>query len=119
MANALRGEASFEAAGKTYTLCCHVNALCEAEDALGMDIDVLLAKYAGGTSVRLVRGLVWAGLQQKHPCTIEEAGEIIADAGFLNAKAALEKALMNAMPPEATAEENPPKRGRAGTGSSS
>lgn len=118
MANPFRGEASLEAGSKVYTLCISVNALCEAEEVLGVDTDVLVAKYATGTSLILLRGLVWAALQEKHPCSIDEAGEIISVASVVSAKAAVEKALVAAMP-EAPKEKNPPKRGRAGTGSSS
>lgn len=117
MANPLRGQAAFDVDGEAYTLVMDVNALAEAEDALGMDIDLILAKYGQGTSVRLVRALVWAGLREKHPCSIEQAGKLVSGAGFLVAKAVLEKALLNAMPPaEAAKDENPRKRGRAGTG---
>lgn len=115
--NPMRGEAALQAGDTTYTLICDINALCEAEAELGVDIDELLGRYSTGTSTRLVRGLVWAALQAKHPCSIEQAGEIITEAGFLPAKAALEKALMLAMPqPE---EGKPPKkatRAQAGTG---
>lgn len=115
MANAVKGEASFDADGQAYTLVLNINALCEAEDALGMSIDAILARYGTGLSVKLVRGLIWAALQEKHPCDVKEAGRIIDAAGFLEAKAALEKAFVASMP-EAPADENPPKRGRAGTG---
>lgn len=115
--NPLRGEATLQAGENAYTLICDINALCEAEAELGMDIDQLLASYSSGTSVRLVRGLIWAALQPRHPCTIERAGEIIAEAGFMPAKAALEKALLLAMP-EPQEDKSPKKaaKGRAGTG---
>lgn len=115
--NPLRGEATLQAGENTYTLICDINALCEAEAELGMDIDELLGRYSSGTSTRLVRGLIWATLQSKHPCTIERAGEIITEAGFMPAKAALEKALLLAMP--APQEDKSPKKameGQAGTG---
>ncbi len=115
--NPLRGEAVLNAGDTAYTLVCDINALCEAEAELGMDIDEILARYAAGTSTRLVRALVWAALQAKHPCPIDRAGEIVTEAGFLPAKAALEQALMLAMPqPE---EGKPPKKAgkaQAGTG---
>lgn len=118
MANPLRGEAALEVDGQQLTLVIDINALCEAEEALGLDVDLMLAKYAAGTSVRMVRALVWAGLQARHPCTLDEAGGIVSRAGFLPAKAALEKALKAAMPaPEDDRTQNPRKGGRKVAGS--
>lgn len=120
MANAMKGETSLKAGSKEYILVMNINALCEAEDALGMATDEILARYSAGLSVKLLRGLIWAALQAKHPCTVDEAGQIIEAAGVPVAKAALEQAILASMPaPEAAEGENPPKRGRAGTGSSS
>lgn len=116
MANPLRGEASLIAGDATYTLSLHINALCEAEDALGMDIDEILSRYAGGASMRVTRALIWAGLQDKHPCSIDQAGDIMTAAGVPAAKASLEKALISAMPPEEGGKSDPPKRGKGGTG---
>src|SRR3546814_1678827 len=81
MANAVKGEASLKAGDKEYTLVMSVNALCEAEDVLGMATDEILARYSSGLSVKLLRGLIWAALQTNHPCTVDEAGEIIEAAG--------------------------------------
>ena len=115
--NALKGEAVLDAGGESYTLVFDINALCEAEDALAMDVDQLLARYASGTSTRIVRALVWAALQAKHPCTLDTAGEIISRAGFLPAKAALEKALTLAMPmPDPDKPSKKAGGSRAGTG---
>lgn len=115
--NPVKGEAVLQAGDTSYTLALDINALCEAEDALGMDIDLLLTKYASGTSVKLVRGLVWAGLQAHHPCTMQEAGAIVSTAGFLAAKTALEKALTLAMPvPDEDASPKKAKTRGAGTG---
>ncbi|QQN73954.1 hypothetical protein [Croceicoccus sp. YJ47] len=117
MPNAIRGETTLKAGEETYTLLCDINALCLAEEQLGMDIDMLLARYSGGTSTRLVRGLLWAALQAKHECTIEQAGNIITDAGFLSAKAALETALLLAMPaPEDKKPGKAPRKAKVGTG---
>src|SRR3546814_2971317 len=61
-------------------------------------------------------GLIWAALQRNHPCTVDEAGEIIEAAGVPSAKTALEQAILASMPAaEAEEKANPPKRGRAGT----
>src|SRR3546814_5478880 len=89
MANAVKGEASLKAGDKEYTLVMSVNALCEAEDVLGMATDEILARYSSGLSEKLLRGLIWAALQTNHPCTVDEAGEIIEAAGVPSAKTAL------------------------------
>src|SRR3546814_13466412 len=98
MANAVKGEASLKAGDKEYTLVMSVNALCEAEDVLGMATDEILARYSSGLSVKLLRGLIWAALQTNHPCTVDEAGEIIEAAGVPSAKTALEQAILASMP---------------------
>src|SRR3546814_2763667 len=92
------------AGDKEYTLVMSVNALCEAEDVLGMATDEILARYSSGLSVKLLRGLIWAALQTNHPCTVDEAGEIIEAAGVPSAKTALEQAILASMP-AAEAEE--------------
>src|SRR3546814_4234945 len=82
-----------------------------------MATDEILARYSSGLSVKLLRGLIWAALQTNHPCTVDEAGEIIEAAGVPSAKTALEQAILASMPAaEAEEKANPPKRGRAGTG---
>src|SRR3546814_8094157 len=88
-----------------------------SSDLLGMATDEILARYSSGLSVKLLRGLIWAALQTNHPCTVDEAGEIIEAAGVPSAKTALEQAILASMPAaEAEEKANPPKRGRAGTG---
>src|SRR3546814_12441452 len=63
-------------------------------------------------------GLIWAALQRNHPCTVDEAGEIIEAARVPSAKTALEQAILASMPAAPAAEKaNPPKRGRPGTAS--
>src|SRR3546814_17129408 len=116
MANAGKGEASLKAGDKEYTLVMSVNALCEAEDVLGMATAEILARYSSGLSVKLLRGLICAALQTNHPCTVDEAGESIEAAGVPSAKTALEQATLASMPAEAAGEKaNPQKRGGAGT----
>lgn len=111
MVNPLRGATELIAGDERYTLVLDINALCPLEDHLGLSLDMILAQYQAGTSVKLVRAFVWAGLQANHPGTVEDAGTIVAAAGLPAAKAAIEAALIAALP-EADP-ENPPKRGRA------
>lgn len=115
--NRLKGESVLEVDGKPYTLVFDINALCEVEDELGMDVDMLLAKYASGTSAKIVRGMIWAALQKNHPCTVDEVGDLMSAVGFQESKQALERAMAAAFPPpEEVEEKNPPKRRKAGTG---
>ena len=80
--NRLRGEAALVSGTSTYALVYDVNAFCLAETALGRPTDELVDDYdSGRRDLRLTRGLFWAGLQDKHPCTIAEAGDIMSDAG--------------------------------------
>lgn len=120
-ANPLRGEAEFEAAGERYTLSYDVNALILAEEASGMEIDKLLTALERGSSLKVLRAMIWAGLQAKHDCHLIQAGEIIQAATAGIAGDAMRKAIAGAFPPPAEAPtENPPKAagGTGSTGSS-
>jgi hypothetical protein len=114
MANPLRGEAEIE--GTKYTLVYDMNTLCEAEDVLGVKIPALTVSLAeGDVGFKTIRGLVWAGLQEKHECSVREAGTIISDAGMDPVMAAVQKALTAAFP-SAGEGVNPPKGTRRRTG---
>lgn len=82
MANKHRGQVSFEADGKPYTLCYSTNALCELEGALNVSISevgVMLADL-GKMKMKTVRAVLWAGLTDNHPgITLTQAGDV-ADA---------------------------------------
>jgi len=110
MTNALRGMTELRAGEEVYSLLLDINALCELESELDQSFDVILGRYSAGSSVSLVRALVWAGLRHSHPCSIEEAGDIVTKAGVARAREAVEKALVSALPEEDS--ENPQKRGR-------
>jgi hypothetical protein len=110
MANPLRGEAAIKAGGVDYTLVFDINALCEAEDALGIDTGAILDALAGNTAMKVTRALLWAGLQRHHSCHLLEAGEIAQLAGARAAKAAVVKAIAAAFPSanDKGVAENPP-----------
>lgn len=116
MPNPLRGEAVLEAGDKTYTLVMDINALCLAEEELGMSIDEILARYSGGTSATIVRALLWAALQVNHECSVEQTGQIMTEAGFVQSKTALEKAILVAMPPATPEQKKRTVKKKAGTG---
>lgn len=116
-ANPLRGEAALATPTKTYVLSYDVNSLILAEEASGMDIDPLLARLEKGASLKVLREVVWAGLQRDHECDLTRAGEIITEAGAIAARAAMTKALRAAfLPPNKDTPKNPPKAAD-GTGS--
>lgn len=82
MANALRGEKSFTADGRAYTVKFSINAICELEDALGLSVAELGTAMADPARlrIRMMRALLWAGLRDKHPeVTIEDAGRLLDD----------------------------------------
>lgn len=85
MANPQRGEKSFEAFGKTWTLRLDINALCALEDALGYGTDDLKNKMTDPSAqkIRIMRTLMWAALTSRHSdITQEKAGEIIGEIGI-------------------------------------
>jgi hypothetical protein len=114
---ALRGEATFEAGGKTYKLVYDFNAFCEAEEMWGSDVDDLLESLNRGRGLRAIRVMVWAGLQREHQCHLVETGEIIAAAGAKVAGDAMRKALRGAL--GAAKEEGEPNPPQAADGTSS
>ena len=116
-ANPLRGEAPLVTPEKSYTLAYDINALILAEEASAMDIDPLLARLEKGAGLKLLRIVVWAGLQRDHECDLVAAGEIITQAGVVVARAAMTKALRAAfLPPTADNPKNP-RKATDGTGS--
>lgn len=126
MSNPLRGEASFRAGASTFTLVYDVNAFCELEEETSYSISELVAQVRGNPSFTLLRSIVCAGLQAKHPSTSKaEAGEIMADAGIQPVMDAMKKAFETAMPPakkpgaDVAAEEGKGKAPKKTTGSPS
>lgn len=113
MANARRGQASFTHDGVDYTIVLDLNAFCEAESLLNMNIAQILKEMHATQQVRYHRAVLWAGLQEFHPgVTPRDAGAMMNNE---QAGEALAKALTGAFPEiqEAAqgAAENPPKDG--------
>jgi hypothetical protein len=109
--NPMRGEAKL---GER-TLCYDMNAFCRAESALGRKLPEIMNDLNTGVSFEALRSLIWAGLQRHHPCTVEEAGEIISDVGLEDTSTALSTAMQAALPQSATG-KNPRKKGGSPTG---
>ncbi|MES3154343.1 hypothetical protein [Sphingomonas faeni] len=117
--NRLRGEATLAGGTSTYALVFDVNAFCLAEGALGRATDELVDDYdSGRRDLRLTRGLLWAGLQAKHACTISEAGDIMSDLGATPVQDAISAGLMAAFGVVTEGEDgaHPPKTAGDGTG---
>lgn len=118
MGNPLRGEAVLKADGKDWTLVFDVNVFCALEDDTGLSTNEILGQVQGNPSFRMLRSIVCAGLQPRHPGTTKlEAGEVISGAGAEETGEALRRAIEQAMPPPKKAgPENPPTARRSGTG---
>jgi hypothetical protein len=88
LSNPHKGELSFEADGKFYTLRFSTNAICELEDELDrgiVDIAAEMSSWANDSKrIRLgfLRAVFWAGLRDAQPdIDIKAAGELILSAG--------------------------------------
>jgi hypothetical protein len=93
MANPHRGEVELKAGEDVYTLVYSINALCEAEEATGVNILGDLSKLS------TLRVMLWAGLQTKHPGTTrKQAGDIIEAAGVLQAQEAVAEGVRRGIP---------------------
>jgi len=122
--NPLRGEAPLVVGDATYTLVLDVNAYCAVEAVLDRDTDSIAAAavaQAGGNGVNLNlwRGMLWGALQQRHPCSMSDAGDIFGAAGVVAVKRALMQAMQMSFglrEAEDGDQSNPPMTGAAGTG---
>lgn len=95
MANRFKGEVTFEAGEKSYTMRFSANALCELEDAIGMGVNSVAIQLADPASLRLkmVRAVFWAGLRDHHPeITLLQAGEIVTDLSLTKSMEMVSKA---------------------------
>lgn len=79
MANKLKGEVSFEASGKTWTMKIGTNAWCLVESEMNLDLaDIDLSRL----SIRNVRAIFWASLQHHHEgVSVKDAGDMIDEIG--------------------------------------
>lgn len=89
MANRTRGEAQLG----DLTLVFDVNAMCLLEEQTGKKTGELLALMQEGVGISELRSFIWAGLQAKHPGTLQDAGDAIGEVGFESALASLEQAI--------------------------
>lgn len=67
MANKHKGEVSFAADGKTYTLSLSINAMCEMDDAFGVDDALGSLMSTGKATVKQLRTIFFVALRHHHP----------------------------------------------------
>lgn len=85
MANKERGELRLAAGDQEYTLKLTTNSCCEMEERSGKVFDAVI-RDAGKGSVRDIRWLLWATLQEHHGeavKTAKDAGNVIDQMGGL------------------------------------
>lgn len=86
-----------------HKLTFNVNALCDLEDAFGVDdVNQVVEKInqlQDKPSLRTIRTIFHVGLKQNHPeMTEQKAGEVISEIGIDKAAEALGKAIERAFP---------------------
>lgn len=116
--NPLRGEAAFRVGAETWKLLIDVNAFCEIEADTGLGVNALIQEIQKNPSFTTVRAVICGMLQANHPGTTKkQAGDLISNAGFEVAMAAMVKAIKQAMPEAKPGEKaaDPPKD-QGGTG---
>jgi hypothetical protein len=124
MANAMRGEASFEGDGTTYTITMDADALAMAEEIAGKPINMVVGLFDSGMHLGMTAALAWAGLFRQYALPWEGFRSRVMEWGLPTVRNAVAAAMRHAWPePEKGDAENPQERGRtkkpAGTGSSS
>jgi hypothetical protein len=96
MANRERGEMLLATPKHTYTMRLTTNACADLEDRSGKLVDeIIRGAYRG--SVRDLRWLLWAALQDQHADTVvapQDAGRIIDEAGGIQGMLAQLQAFM-------------------------
>ncbi|MBT9387020.1 hypothetical protein KM176_24480 [Pseudooceanicola sp. CBS1P-1] len=80
----MNGDYTFDALGRSWTLCFDFNALADFEQHSGRKAAAFLAEIETdpeALSLADMRMMVWAGLVQHHPeVTLREAGQILGEA---------------------------------------
>jgi hypothetical protein len=114
MANPHKGEIEFESDGKRYTLSLSVNALCELDQALGVEDAVTELMLAGKMKVPHYRTLFFLAIKHHHPELTDEkqAADLVGLRQMIDLLGQATKAAFPSV--DADAKENPPKPDRAG-----
>lgn len=115
-ANPHKGEVSIKIDGASYTLKMSSNAICVAEKVSGQTMSQLAAGLGDG-SFLAIRSMFMAALSSQFPAlTLEQAGDLMDNAGIERVTTALLEAFALAFPKQEGGEANPTKPGQAGTG---
>lgn len=120
MGNPHRGESTFKAQGKTWTLRFNTNALSEFEEAAG--VPVYAIREAAGIRFNHLRVLVWAGLGFHHRRErggLDDAGNLIDDVGPEGIAEVVMRGLVTAFPQKEGDGESPQKAAQTEDGSTS
>lgn len=112
MANQQRGEVSFEASGKTWTMRVGTEAMCQIEDLTGksiVEIGKLLSDEKTAT-VTLLRTVFCGALQEHHEgITLRECSKLMDDVGVDVIGQKIGKAFAAAFPKAKEGRARPPK----------
>lgn len=128
MANPHQGEVAADIGGKSYKLAFSSNALCELEDALDRNVNVIAQSMQDPQKIRMrdLRVIFWAALLDHQPdTTIDDAKVLMSKIGPPELMDLLGKVFVMAFPrPETAAADqlSPPKPvepAAGGTGSAS
>lgn len=111
MANAQKGEVSFEALQQSWTIKLGTNAMCEIEDRTGQSINKIGEKLNGdGFTMKLMRTVFVCGMLDHHDVITEKmVGDILDDIGFEKASDIMQRAFVIATPEQ---KGGPPKGNR-------
>ena len=113
MANEHRGEVSFEASGKTWTMKFGTTAMCEIESVTGKNITEIGRELSNPdtATITLMRAVFWGSLQHKHEgIGLKECGELMDDVGVSRTGELIGQAFQAAFPTrKAGGDENPRK----------
>ncbi|MGK7653149.1 GTA-gp10 family protein [Roseovarius sp. B08] len=105
MANAVKGKVDFTSGDEGYSLQFTTNGMCALEEESGETMMAFIQRLEQNAetdmSMKDVRILFWAGLQEHHEgITLKEAGRVMTgvEGGFMGAVALYERALQLAFP---------------------
>jgi hypothetical protein len=120
MANPHKGESRFSVGEKEFTLRLTNNVRCELEKMLGDGIPAILSRWSEGkwTDTEL-RAMFWGALKTRHQrVSLQEAGELIDEAGAAVVVGAIAEAYLASQPSASgNADGNPPQGSGTGSGS--
>jgi len=113
MANPDRGEVDLKAGDTLYVLRFCTNSMRHLENVLDRSTPEIMEAFKEPQKARLglMQNIMWAGLLDRHPgITLEQAGDVMDEAGHEAAGAAIGEALTLWLPaPSGAKKENPRK----------